>query len=565
MHTSVIARAAGCLLSLAALNAAFAQYTNTVLVANDPIYQPTIQVDFLLQNPWGMAIRPPGAGGHFWLSNFGSGTTTTYIGDVHTPTGFLPLYQDSLKVVGIELGSGIRDDGRPRADPAQPTGQVYNYSTTDFVVSGQGITAASKFIFVTGEGTISGWTERTDEQGVLRRQFRSVITIDQSSQYDDDRLRYTGCAITDYPSNNRLYVTNWIENRVEVYDHLWQPVATQPGAFTYPGQGGDYYPFNIQYFRTGPNGEGRLWVAYAQADDPWEQHATTGAVAEFDLDGTFIRRLVISPDTDGFADSELRNPWGLAIAPANFGPLSNTMLVANFGDGTIAGFDLTTMQFVDFLRDNAGEPIIVDGIWGMTFGNGVRLGDLDALYYAAGPNSEIDGTFGSIRLTSTLCPVIATQPAPLTQACPGDSVTLTIAAPGPAAQTYQWERLQADQWLPLTDGPVEGVGIVGGSTSPHLTLAAAVASATLRCTLSTPCGSLSSDISQLSITPCGPACNPDMNADGVTDQGDVDFLVNVIAGADNPANIDTDFNHDGVSDQGDIDALVDVVAGGSCP
>ncbi|MFA6045149.1 MAG: TIGR03118 family protein, partial [Phycisphaerales bacterium] len=412
-----------------------AQYTQTVLVANDPIYQPTILVDPLLQNGWGLALRPPGAGGHFWISNFGSGTTTTYVGDVHTPAGFLPLQQDSLKVVGIALGSGVRVDGRPVADPPQPTGQVYNYSTSDFVVSGEGITGASKFIFVTGEGTISGWTEQTDSQGVLHRQTVSVIKVDQSPLFDDDRLRYTGCAVTDYPSGNFLYVTNYIEDVVEVYDHLWQRQTLPSGAFTYPGEPQDYKPFNIQYFRSGPNGEGRLWVAYAQAGDPWEQEANQGAVAEFDLEGNFIRRLLISPDFDGFADSELKNPWGLAFAPANFGPMSGMLLVANFGDGTIAAFDPATMRFVDYLRDDNGEPLIVDGIWGMVVGNGVRLGDSNAIYFAAGPNSEIDGTFGTIRLTSATCPVIATQPVASVETCVGGDAHVSVSAPGPVAQT----------------------------------------------------------------------------------------------------------------------------------
>ncbi|MBI1189958.1 MAG: hypothetical protein GC200_04660 [Tepidisphaera sp.] len=62
-----------------------------------------------------------------------------------------------------------------------------------------------------------------------------------------------------------------------------------------------------------------------------------------------------------------------------------------------------------------------------------------------------------------------------------------------------------------------------------------------------------------------PSCDPDVNQDGVADQGDVDYLINVIAGGDNPTNINPDFNQDGVADQGDIDALVNVIAGGPCP
>jgi len=63
----------------------------------------------------------------------------------------------------------------------------------------------------------------------------------------------------------------------------------------------------------------------------------------------------------------------------------------------------------------------------------------------------------------------------------------------------------------------------------------------------------------------GPACDPDVNQDGVADQGDVDYLINVVAGGGNPAGIDPDFNHDGVADQGDVDSIINVVAGGPCP
>lgn len=62
-----------------------------------------------------------------------------------------------------------------------------------------------------------------------------------------------------------------------------------------------------------------------------------------------------------------------------------------------------------------------------------------------------------------------------------------------------------------------------------------------------------------------PACNPDVNQDGNVDQGDIDYLINVVAGAENFTGVDPDFNQDGNADQGDVDALLNVVAGGECP
>ncbi len=480
-------------------------YTDTVLVANTPELEPLVMVDPLLGNAWGLAIRPPGAGGHFWISNFNSGTTTTYVGDAHKPDGtFMPLFQDDLMQVRIPIGAGKREDGPPIVPISQPTGQVFNHSSSDFVVSGEGITAASKFIFVTAEGTISGWTEIKDPAtGVLRRQTSSVITIDQSALYHDDRLRFTGCAVTDLPRDNRLYVTNFIENRVEVYDAAWSRVELPAGRFMYPDQPGNFHIWNIQYFRTGPEGEGRLWGVYAMMEEPWEEDPDFGAIAEFDLEGNFIRRFTTSMDTDPYADSELKAPWGIAIAPDDFGPLSNCMIVANFGNGTLPAFDLATGDFVDWVRDNSGEIMSVDGVWGILFGNGVALGDTNALYYAAGPRSEFDGTFGSVRHTPSTCPTIERQPESVTLSAGQRSAELSIHAPGPVRSTHQWQtELNPGQWSDLSDGLLDGGTSIHGSQTPRLRLSAIDrhSSVRYRCVVTNACGSIISEPAAVTIS-----------------------------------------------------------------
>jgi len=75
------------------------------------------------------------------------------------------------------------------------------------------------------------------------------------------------------------------------------------------------------------------------------------------------------------------------------------LLVSNFGDGTVAVFDKAKHSAVDYLRRPDGNRVEIDGIWGLTFGNGVALGESNALYFAAGPGPETDGVFG--RLTWT--------------------------------------------------------------------------------------------------------------------------------------------------------------------
>jgi uncharacterized protein (TIGR03118 family) len=104
----------------------------------------------------------------------------------------------------------------------------------------------------------------------------------------------------------------------------------------------------------------------------------------------------------------LNAPWGLAIAPSDFGEFSDTLLVANFGDGTIVGYDQTTRTQLGYLLDPSGNPIKVDGLWGLTFGNGVSLGEANHLYFTAGPNEESDGLFGKLQV------VPVPEPSPLT-------------------------------------------------------------------------------------------------------------------------------------------------------
>ncbi len=151
----------------------------------------------------------------------------------------------------------------------------------------------------------------------------------------------------------------------------------------------DFSPYNIQLLG------GRLYIAFAIVDPDAEEAATdvpapgAGRVVAYDLDGHIVQE---------FADSGRPNsPWGLAIAPQNFGALGGALLVGNFGDGTIAAFDLTTGAFRDYLRDTSGKPLSIDKLWGLAFGNGVSLGDADSLYFTAGPNEEQDGIFGRLR------------------------------------------------------------------------------------------------------------------------------------------------------------------------
>jgi uncharacterized protein (TIGR03118 family) len=388
-------------LSTSASNSLPNGFVQKILVANRPELAPGALVDRHMINPWGIALRPPGAGGHIWISNAGNLSTSTFIGDVHGS----PLRQDGLKIVYLEGPLISYEDGL-----ANVTGQVYNAASDfpsqplEFPVSGPAsnlsnstpvpignISGAAKFVFVTTDGTINAWRATTAES-----MDRAVIVKDYSD-HGRDQIRglrflpaFTGVAMSASKQiGNRLYVTDFQNSLIRVLDNRWLDV-TASVPFARPAKmPANFSPYNIQLL------DGRLYVAFAAIDVDAEEPASdvpapgAGHIAVYDLDGHIVNEMA---DT-----GRLNSPWGLAIAPEQFGPFGRALLVANFGDGTVAAFDTTTGAFRDYLRDNAGKPIIIDKIWGLAFGNGVSLGDSDSLYFTAGPNREQDGIFGRLR------------------------------------------------------------------------------------------------------------------------------------------------------------------------
>ncbi|MEM6715997.1 MAG: TIGR03118 family protein, partial [Cyanobacteria bacterium P01_C01_bin.147] len=362
-------------------------YVVTNLVANAAQYEPQL-LDPYLSLGWGIAIRPAGLGGHFWLSASGTGTSTEYVGDV----GGVPIYQDSLKLVTVTPTEfnpfGI----------SGPTGQVFNGSG-DFVITQDhpngDITAPSKFIFVATDGGISAWTERANDDGTIDRPLVSEVVVDKFL----DSIYY-GVAITNFESDNRLYVADFgVAPEIEVYDANFNEI-TADFEFANPFEAEGYAEYNIQLI------EDTLMVAYAAPNPeiPGDEivEEGLGGIAEFDLDGN----LIATWDGGELLDA----PWGFVMAPDNFGDYSNLLLVSNFGDGTIVAFDPETRTAVDYLRDASGDPIVIDGLWGLTFGNGGSLGETNDLYFAAGNDlgdNAGDGVFGKVEFAADADPLPA--------------------------------------------------------------------------------------------------------------------------------------------------------------
>ncbi|MGA2424335.1 MAG: TIGR03118 family protein [Terriglobales bacterium] len=295
--------------------------------------------DKQLINPWGLAYAPSEP---FWLSDEGSGFSTLYTG-----TGV----KQSLEVT-IPPASG--------SGPGSPTGIVYNGSS-EFQIDGW----ASTFIFDTLDGTISGWSSNDPDNALLAVNNSSSGAI------------YTGLAITSHASGNFLYAADWWNNKIDVYDNNFNFVMS----FTDPNAPRGYVPFGIQDIN------GQLYVAFAP-----QSGAKGGYIDIFTEAGTFVQTL-----TQG---KPLNQPWGFAMAPSNFGTLSNTLLISNnINAGTINGYNPTTGAFVGTVETTANKAIKINQLWGIEFGGGSsNNGATNQLFYTAGPKNNANGIFGVINV-----------------------------------------------------------------------------------------------------------------------------------------------------------------------
>jgi uncharacterized protein (TIGR03118 family) len=306
-----------------------------------------------LVNPWGIAFAP---GQPFWVANNSLGTAKVFD---NTGTSQMPLQ------VGIPVP--LEDHSA-----AQPTGVIYNPIAEDFVVRQN----PAQFLFATEDGTISTWGE--DAHGDIPAS--AMLVVDNSGA----GAEYTGLTIPT-PSCCREYLAlaDFHNGLIATRDVGFNLLATG-GNFTDPTLPAGYAPFNIQQIGS------QLFVTYALQDSAKRSAVAgpgNGIVSIFDQEGVFVRRFV----TNG----PLNAPWGIVQASANFGPLSNDILIGNFGDGTINAFDPVSGRFVAQIHDAAGMPITNPGLWALTFRSDGG-GDPNALYFTSGPNGGKDGLFGAI-------------------------------------------------------------------------------------------------------------------------------------------------------------------------
>jgi uncharacterized protein (TIGR03118 family) len=228
----------------------------------------------------------------------------------------------------------------------------------------------ARFIFVTEEGTISGWNRGTNAE----------LKVDNSAS----GAIYKGGALGTDGGSNLLFVANFHAGTIEVFNADFAPL-NRTNAFIDPTMPTNFAPFNIQ------NLNGSLYVAYAKQDEAKEDDvpgAGEGHVNVFDPGGNLRTRLI--------SNGPLNAPWGFALAPTGFSGLGGALLVGNFGDGVLNAFNATNGASLGPLRAPSGAPIIIEGLWGLKFGNGAAGGDPNVLYFTAGPGDEQHGVFGAI-------------------------------------------------------------------------------------------------------------------------------------------------------------------------
>jgi uncharacterized protein (TIGR03118 family) len=319
----------------------------TNLVANNDEYNAAFVVPNL-QNAWGITFPTSGPA---WVNAEVTGKSYLFNGDGTQP-GISPISVPGP--LGVDVG--------------HPTGIVFN-SSSDFKLPNNN---PARFIFAGDDGVISGWNGGST----------AVRKIDDSHE----GAAYFGVAIANDGTGNFLYVANFAEKEIAVYDKNWVEVHNK--LFSDPNLPADYSPFNIIGI------DNKLYVMYAKQGPGGDEihHPGFGIVDIFNADGTLMKRFV--------SNGQLNSPWGFAKAPAGFWGADaeingDVYLVGNFGDGHINAYD-SNGDFLGQLRQS-GEPIVIDGLWGIAFAPSTSTAiNHNRLYFAAGPDDETDGLFGYI-------------------------------------------------------------------------------------------------------------------------------------------------------------------------
>jgi uncharacterized protein (TIGR03118 family) len=366
-------------------------YTQVNLVANTSGVAPV--TDPKLVNPWGLSRT---SSSPWWISDNGTGLSTLYNG-----AGTInPL------VVTI-----------PKANPnsktfpnGTPTGTIANASPTDFLLAPG---APADFLFSTIDGTISGWNPSVGvAAGAAPPSTHAMVVVKTT-----DGSSYTGLTSATVNGNRYLYAANFNKGTVDVYNNAFQKVTLHSNGegdryrdgdddrpFTDNRLPRDFVPFNVQAI----GNDIVVTFVLHQEGNPLETDGPgLGYVDIFSSSGRLLRRLQHG--------DWLNAPWGVALAPLDFGIFSHALLVGQFagggtseGSGTIAAYDLATGSFMGLVQDATGKPLSINGLWALSPGNSAAAGSYDPagspaseLYFTAGTDHGTGGLFGYLKPVST--------------------------------------------------------------------------------------------------------------------------------------------------------------------
>jgi uncharacterized protein (TIGR03118 family) len=256
--------------------------------------------------------------------------------------------------------------------PQGPTGQVFNPTASSFGLSDG---SPALFVFADLNGQISAWN--------------GGLGTSAGVQWTTPGAVYTGLTINQ--GGTLLYAANNAAGTVDVFNSTFHP-TTLAGSFATPASISSLglVPFNVQDIG------GNVYVTYAPSTHAGQTSATLGqgAVAEFSESGVFERVVVA-----GGTGKPLASPWGVALAPPDFGQFSGDLLVGNFSyaNSGIDAFDPTTGALMGSIPINVGAGNTAGGLWDLSFGGGGRDGSPVVLYFTDGINGETAGLFGAVR------------------------------------------------------------------------------------------------------------------------------------------------------------------------
>jgi uncharacterized protein (TIGR03118 family) len=327
---------------LSAFAASPTGFTETDLVSDAPnvahIGDPN------LQNPWGITLGP---GTPLWVSNNHTSTATVYAGA-----------NGHQKVMKVPTTVNL---------PSSPTAQVFNDRVNidhhDFLVKTGHKKLPATYIFATNNGSLAGLAATNPPTTTVS----PAVTVTGA--------KYTGLALARVNGRNELFAANHgPQARIDVFNSKFHMI----GSFSDSHLAG-LLPYDVKVL------QGKLYVSFEASDGT--NTTPSAAIDVFTLTGHKIKTLV--------SGGQLSGPWGMVIAPPHWGPFGNDLLVGNEDGGNIHAYDPNTGAFKGTLTLGNGMPFEHDGLWSLSFGNGV-FGTPRTLIFVAGVGDYQHGLLGML-------------------------------------------------------------------------------------------------------------------------------------------------------------------------